>query len=98
MAIRRQKTNLPIVGTHAVTIVRVGMRREIARRTHVPLADIPRQVRIETVDLKHAPAINTGKDYRELKRQAEASRWDRLAEKISKLIGVQSDGPVRVGA
>lgn len=97
MAIRRQKTNLPIVGTHAVTIVRPGMRREIARRTHLPMADIPRQVRIETVDLKYTPVINTGKDYRELKRQAQQSRWDRLAEKISKLVG-SDDTKVRVGA
>lgn len=97
MAIRRQKTKLPVIGGHAVTIVRHKLRREIAKRTGLPMADIPRQVRLETVPLKYAPVINTGKDYAELRRQASMTRWQRLADKISRLFG-GGDDAVRVGA
>lgn len=98
MAIRRQKTNLPVTGGHAVTIVRLGMRREISRRTRLPKSWAPRQTRIETVELKYAPIVNTGKDYAAIKREAQASRWQRLAEKISSLVGSDPAGSVRVGA
>lgn len=98
MAIRRQKKNLPVIGGHAVTVVRQGMRREIARRTRLPMASIPRQVRVELIDLKYAPVINTGKDYAAIKRRAGMSRWQRLADKIRSLVASDDAGPVRVGA
>lgn len=78
MAVKRQKTNLPVIGTVIHHAVVHGRRKRDAALVKGGVFPRPRTMRPYEVDLKYAPIVNFGKDYR--------GRGDSMAKRARRML------------